>query len=164
MAFMNICKALIIVASCAVTCLAQGSGPTSHDQESLLKTTQAIRDAFGRGDVPAIVALHHPDVIKYFGGTNVVNGRASLEKGLTAMFQNSRLEFVENKVESTVFLGDTAVEVSLFAIKAIPKAGGPPVISRGRAMVVYVRSTASPTGWASLREMAQAAPPPEVQP
>jgi hypothetical protein len=50
------------------------------------------------------------------------------------------------------------------AIKAIPKAGGPPVISRGRAMVVYVRSADSPTGWASLREMAQAAPPPENQP
>jgi ketosteroid isomerase-like protein len=129
----------------------------------LLKTTQAIRDAFGRGDVPAIVALHHPDVVKYFGGTNIVDGRASLEKGLTAMFRNTRMEFVENKVESTVFLGDTAVEVSIFAIKAIPKSGGPPVISRGRAMVVYVRSKDSPTGWASIREMAQAAPP-EGQP
>ncbi len=33
-----------------------------------------------------------------------------------------------------------------------------PTISRGRAMVVYVRYKDSPTGWASIREMAQAAP------
>ena len=160
---MNTFKALIILTSCAVTCAAQAAEPTARDRESLLKTTQAIRDAFGRGDVPAILALHHPDVVKYFGGTNVVDGRASLEKGLTATFQNTRLEFVENKVESTLFLGDTAVEVSIFAIKAIPQSGGPPVTSRGRAMVIYVRSKDSPTGWASIREMAQAAPP-ENQP
>jgi len=33
-----------------------------------------------------------------------------------------------------------------------------PTISRGRAMVVYVRYKDSPTGWASIREMAQTAP------
>jgi ketosteroid isomerase-like protein len=53
--------------------------------------------------------------------------------------------------------GDTAIEQSVFTIRSTPKAGGAPVIFKGRAMVVYVRYAKSPTGWASLREMIQPA-------
>jgi ketosteroid isomerase-like protein len=74
------------------------------------------------------------------------------------MFRNSKMEFVENRVESTLFEGDTAVETSIFAIKVTFKDGRPSSVSRGRAMVVYIKSPASPTGWVSIREMAQAAP------
>lgn len=144
-----------LLVSLIVFCSANSSRFVTDDREALLKTTQAIRDAFGRADVPAIVALHHPDVVKAFGPNNYVNGREALEKGLTQMFQSTRLEFVENRVQSIIFNGDTAIETSIFSIKAIPKNGGTPTISRGRAMVVYVRYKASPTGWASIREMTQ---------
>jgi ketosteroid isomerase-like protein len=117
-----------------------------------------IRDAFRRGDIPAILALHHPDVVKYFGGNRVVKGRVALEKGLAETFKSSRFEFVENKIESTVFNGETAIETSIFSIKVTPKNGGQPTFGRGRSMVVYVRYNDSPFGWVSLREMAQAAP------
>jgi ketosteroid isomerase-like protein len=133
-------------------------GNTAEDRASLLKTTAAIRDAFARGDVKAIVALHDPAIVKYFGGSNVVVGRENLETGLKEMFRNSTMEFVENQVESTLFHGDTAVETSIFAIRVSFRDGRPPVVSRGRAMVVYVKSKTSPTGWASIREMAQSAP------
>jgi len=135
-----------------------GFGETAEDRASLLKTTAAIRSAFARGDVEAIGALHDPRVVKYFGGSNVVLGRENLIKGLIETFKNSKMEFIENRVESTLFLGDTAVETSIFAIRVTFKDGRPPIVSRGRAMVVYVRSASSPTGWASIREMAQAAP------
>lgn len=131
---------------------------STADRESLQKTTEAIRTGFARGDVAAIVALHHPQVMKWFGGDNVVQSRSDLEQGLKEMFRASRLEFVENQTESIIFNGETAVETSLFSIKATPKNGGKPTLSRGRAMVVYIRYKASPTGWASLREMAQAPP------
>lgn len=134
------------------------SGGSTADRQSLERTTQAIRDAFARGDVAAIVALHRPDVMKYFGGTNVVNGRQELEDGLIKTFGAVKMEFVDHRLESLVFLGDTAVETSLFTIRTTPKAGGNPTIARGRAMVVYVKSEDSPTGWQSVREMAQAAP------
>jgi ketosteroid isomerase-like protein len=137
---------------------AQIQPPTAADRLALARTTQAIRDAFARGDVDAIVALHHPDVIKYFGGKNVVTGRAELRKGLIATFKNVRMEFAGNKVESTVFNGSTAIETSIFTFRVIPKNGGESTLSRGRSMVVYVRYKDSPTGWASIREMAQAAP------
>ena len=84
---------------------------------------------FRRGDVPAILALHHPDVIKYFGGDNVVKGRAALGKGLSASFKTSKWEFVENRIESTVFNGEAAVEVGIFTIKIIPKNGAKPVFA-----------------------------------
>src|ERR1700744_706004 len=128
------------------------------DRASLARTTKAIRDAFARGDVEAIVRLHHPDVIKYFGGKNVVNGRAELRKGLIATFRNARMEFAGNTVESTLFNGPTAIETSIFTFRMIPKNGGKPTLSKGRSMVLYVKDKDSPTGWVSIREMAQAAP------
>ncbi|HVV27717.1 MAG TPA: DUF4440 domain-containing protein [Rhizomicrobium sp.] len=134
------------------------SGGSRADRQSLEHTTQAIRDGFARGDVAAIVALHRPDVVKYFGGTNVVTGRQELQRGLSKTFRNVKMEFVEHRLESMVFLGDTAVETSIFTIKTTPKAGGRPTLARGRAMVVYVKSKESPTGWQSIREMTQAAP------
>ena len=138
--------------------LGQNVSDTSGYRKSLERTTATIRDAFGREDISAIVALHHPDVVKYFGGSNVVKGRAALEKGLVEMFRSSRMEFIDNKVESLIFAGDVAIETSIFTIRSTRKDGGEPAVSRGRAMVVYVRYKESPTGWASVREMAQAAP------
>ena len=135
-----------------------GYGETAEDRASLLKTTAALRDAFARGDVDAIVALHDPAIVKYFGGSNVVLGIKDLKKGLRETFENAKMEFIGNQVESTQFLGDTAVETSIFTMRMTFKDGRPPTVSRGRAMVVYVRSASSPTGWASIREMAQAAP------
>ncbi len=134
------------------------SGGSRADRLSLERTTQAIRDGFARGDVAAVVALHHPEVVKYFGGANVVNGRQELQRGLVKTFRNVKMEFVEHRLESMVFLGDTAVETSIFTIKTTPKTGGSPTLGHGRAMVVYVKSKESPTGWQSIREMAQAAP------
>ncbi|RBL91672.1 YybH family protein [Chitinophaga flava] len=128
------------------------------DIASLKKTTQAIRDAFARGDVAALVKFHHPHVIKYFGGNNVVDGRQALEKGLVEMFRTARMEFVDHKLESLVIHDGTAVETSIFTIKVTPKNGEPPTLSHGRAMVVYVRDKDNPSEWVSIREMAQAAP------
>jgi ketosteroid isomerase-like protein len=137
---------------------AQSSG-TAADRAGLLRTTTAIRDAFGRGDIDAILALHHPDVIKYFGGNTVVKGREGLRQQLSGWLANNKVEFLENTVESTVFNGSTAIETSLYAIKSVPKNGDSAVFVRGRSMVVFVKYPASPTGWVSLREVTQEAPP-----
>jgi len=147
---------LIIAACFFYSCHTSPTGIAYR--QSLVKTTAAIRDAFGRGDVPAILALHHPDVVKYFGGKNVVKGRIALGKGLTETFKSSKFEFVENKIESTVFNGETAVETGIFTIKVTPKNGGQSTYAHGRSMVVYVRYNDSPFGWVSIREMVQAAP------
>lgn len=53
--------------------------------------------------------------------------------------------------------GDTAIEVSSFAIKGTPKEGDKPFLFKGRAMVVYVRYKKGPTGLASIREVIQPA-------
>jgi ketosteroid isomerase-like protein len=139
-------------------CTCPGPNGSLQDQESLKKTTKAIRDAFARGDVEGVLALHHPDVIKYFGGNNVTKGREAMRKGLVEMFENQKIEFSENTVESTFFNGGTAVETSIFEFKSTPKNGGPPSFARGRSMVTYIKYNDSPTGWASIREMAQGAP------
>ena len=71
--------------------------------------------------------------------------------------QRFNLEWKENRVESILIQGDTAVEQTVFAIKGTPKNGGEPFLFKGRAQVVYVRYKRSPTGWASIREIIQPA-------
>ncbi|WPV00804.1 nuclear transport factor 2 family protein [Mucilaginibacter sp. cycad4] len=128
------------------------------DKIALEKTKAAFVTAFAHSDVKALVALHHPDIVKYFGGSNVVTGRAELAKGLTAMFRTSKMELIQNQVESTAFNGNTIIETCIFAFRATPVNGGKSTIGRGRSMTVFVRYKDSPYGWVSIREMAQAAP------
>ena len=105
-----------------------------------------------------MVQLHHPEVMKFFGGSNIVSGEAGLRKQLTNIFHYAKVEFVKNDIESTVFDGSTAIETSLYGIRTIPKNGDSTRTFYGRSMVVYVRYKGSPTGWASLREMTQETP------
>jgi ketosteroid isomerase-like protein len=128
-------------------------------KDSLDKATAAIRSAFEKGDATLVAQLHSPDVIKYFGGNNVIIGRDAVEKGTRDWFQNSKVEFIENTVENTAFTGKVAIQTVIFSIKTTPKDGGNPTISRGRSMVIYIQDKSSPTGWLTLREIAQEAPP-----
>jgi ketosteroid isomerase-like protein len=131
---------------------------SKDDQESLRKTGDAIRAAFAQGDIDAVMAYHHPDVIKALAPDRYLVGREAVRADLKGTFSNFKLEFVDNRVESTLFHGGTAVEESLFTIRSTPLAGGAPSVFRGRSMVVYVRDRRSPTGWASIREIIQPAP------
>ena len=137
---------------------AQISNGTEEEMKSLGRHIAGLGEAFAKGDAAAVANLHHPDVVKYFGGNNVVTGRDALQKGAESWFKNATVEFIENIVESTVFNGETAIQTCIFSIKNTPKNGGKPEISRGRSMVIYIRDKDSPTGWLSLREMTQAAP------
>jgi ketosteroid isomerase-like protein len=128
-------------------------------KQSLEKATAAIRSAFEKGDAALVARLHSPDVIKYFGGSNVIIGRDAVEKGAREWFQNSKVEFIENTVENTEFVGQIAIQTSIFSIKTTPKDGGKPSIGRGRSMVIYIQDKDSPTGWLTLREFVQEAPP-----
>jgi ketosteroid isomerase-like protein len=160
----------LLTAACrAVPCvlLTTGSGQSTtpvhpylgspEQRESLKQTGDAIRAAFARGDVPGILAYHHPDVIKALSYQKYFNGIKALRLDLLATLQSVQLEFIDNQLENTFFQGETAVEDSLFTIKITPKAGGASSIFKGRSMVVYVRYAQSPTGWASIREIVQPA-------
>ena len=149
---------LFIMALFSIHVNGQKINDSAADRASLDKATAAIREAFQKGDAALVAKLHSPDIVKYFGGNNVVVGRAALEKGLKDWFQQAKVEFIENTVESTVFNGRIAIQTGIFAIKTIPKDGTKPGIGRGRSMVVYIRDESSPTGWLSLREMTQSAP------
>jgi ketosteroid isomerase-like protein len=128
-------------------------------RQSLDKATAAIRKAFENGDAVLVGQLHSPNVIKYFGSNNVVVGRDAVEKQARDWFQSSKVEFIENTVENTVFVGNIAIQTVIFSIKTTPKNGGKSSIGRGRSMVIYIQDKTSPTGWLSLREIAQEAPP-----
>lgn len=128
-------------------------------RQSLDKATAVIRNAFEKGDAALVRQLHSLDVIKYFGGNNVIVGRDAVEKGARDWFQNSKVEFIENTVENTEFIEKIAIQTVIFSIKTTPKNGGEPSIGRGRSMVIYIQDKSSPTGWLTVREIAQEAPP-----
>lgn len=150
---------LLIIAFFSTRVYSQDITDTATLRQSLEKATAAIRAAFEKGDAALVAQLHSPDVIKYFGGNNVVVGRDAVEKGAREWFQNSKVEFIENTVENTEFIGKIAIQTSIFAIKTTPKDGGKPSVGRGRSMVIYIQDKSSPTGWLTLREFVQEAPP-----
>ena len=132
-------------------------GQSNADRESLEKTSEAIRTAFARGDLDTIMAYHHPDVIKALSFHKYLVGREAVAEDLRKTLQQFKLEFEENRVESLLIQGDTAIEQTVFAIKSTPKSRGESYLFRGRTQVVYVRYQKSPTGWASIREIIQPA-------
>jgi ketosteroid isomerase-like protein len=150
---------LCIAVLFSINAYAQDNADSVALRQSLDKATAAIRDAYSRGDATMVGRLHSPNVIKYFGGDNVLRGRDAVEKQAREWFKTSKVEFVENTVESTCFVGNVAIQTVIFSIKSTPKHGGAPSIARGRSMVIYVQDKSSPTGWLSLREIAQEAPP-----
>ena len=150
---------LLIIAFFSTGAYSQEINDTTSLLQSLEKATAAIRSAFEKGDAALVGQLHSPDVIKYFGGNNVIVGRDAVEKGAREWFQNSKVGFIENTVENTEIVGKIAIQTSIFSIKTTPKDGGKSSTGRGRSMVVYIQDKNSPTGWLTLREFVQEAPP-----
>lgn len=148
--------ALLAVAAYGPQALAQNAG-TNADRAAVTRTGDEIRAGFAGSDVDAILKYHHPNVEKWLSPTSHTVGRDALRAELVETFKSVQLTFADNRVESTLFVGDTAVEVSTFTIHVTPKDGSAPADVKGRAMVVYVRSAQSPTGWLSMREMIQPA-------
>ncbi len=91
---------------------------------SLDKATAAIRKAFENGDAVLVGQLHSPNVIKYFGGNNVIVGRDAVEKGARDWFQSSKVEFIKNTVENTVFVGNIAIQTLIFQLRRHRKMEG----------------------------------------
>jgi len=114
------------------------------DRDSLTKTSILLRAAFSKGDVNGIMAFHHPDVIKALDYNNYQVGAAAVRAGIKATLENYHLEFIDNKVESLIINGNTAIEQTLFAIKGTPKSRGKPFIFKGRTIVVYLRYIKAP--------------------
>jgi ketosteroid isomerase-like protein len=131
------------------------------DQAAIEKTNLAVRAAFARGDVDTIMLYHHPEVNKALAWDKYLVGRDAVAADLRATFQNYRLEFLEDKTESLRIQGDTAIQQDVVLIKGTPKQDGKPFLFRGRALVILVRYEKSPTGWATIHEMIQPAPPDE---
>ncbi len=156
---MKIIFQLAAILFLSVNAFSQEITDTVALRQSLDKATSAIRKAFENGDAVLVAQLHSPNVIKYFGGNHVIVGRDAVEKQARDWFQSSKVEFIENTVENTVFVGNIAIQTVIFSIQTTPKNGGKSSIGRGRSMVIYIQDKTSPTGWLSLREIAQEAPP-----
>jgi ketosteroid isomerase-like protein len=148
---------LLLAISLSTAAAGQSADPKG-DKAAIDKTSEAVRAAFARGDVPAILSYHHPDVTKALAYDKYLVGRGALEADLRSTFENYTLEFLQNDVELLSIHGDIATEQILFSVKGTPKRGGAPFLFKGRTMLILVRYDKSPTGWVTLREIVQPAP------
>ena len=148
----NFVISILLFTSCSSTKNIVGS---DKDRKALEQTSIGIRSAFAKEDIPAILSYHHPKVKKALGYKHLINGREELQKDLEGTFANVKLTWLENNVESLLFHNNTAIEMTAFTIEVTPKNGNKPFISKGRAMIVYIKSKQSPSGWSSIRELVQ---------
>ena len=147
---------LIVLLAFALMMLATSVAQSSQaDEAALDKTDAAVRAAFAAGDLDAIRRYHHPDVVKALSPGALLVGRDAVVKEIAGSLKSAHLEFVESKIESSLVMGDAAVRIFHFTIRATPITCGPPSTFTGRSMVVYARSKESPTGWATIRELVQ---------
>lgn len=147
----------LAVMLCLLLVSCQSSPDEAVIRQDILDHGQTIRDAFAAGDLEKIKSLHHPEVKKALGYSDIKDNRVEVMEGLEGTLANFSLEFLKNDVESILIEDDLAIEQSKFSIKGTPKAGGEPFIFSGRTMVTYVRYNESPTGWATIREIIQVA-------
>ena len=82
---------LLIIVLFSTNTHSQDITDTTVLKQSLEKATAVIRSAFEKGDAALVAQLHSPNVIKYFGGNNVIIGRDAIEKGAREWFQNTKI-------------------------------------------------------------------------
>jgi len=129
-----------------------------NDTKSFEKLRKELGDAFISGDTQIVSAYHHPDVVKALSYDKLIFGRNAVVTEFANTAQYYSLAFVEHKIESFEIHGNTATEISSFTVKGTPKnTDSKPFIFRGRSMVVYIRYSESPAGWALYRETVQPA-------
>jgi ketosteroid isomerase-like protein len=110
---------------------------------------------FAGGDLDRIRLFHDPDVVKSLSPGTFLVGRDAVVAAIAANLKNARLEFTESKTESSLVMGDSAVRIFHFTLRATPLSGGQSSSFSGRSMVVYRRTKESPTGRATIRELVQ---------
>src|SRR5690349_25103579 len=128
------------LAVCFIACffVSPASADDQTDRAAIEKTSEAVRAAFFRGDIPAILSYHHPDVTKALAYNKYLVGRSALEADLRSTFENYSLEFLQNDVEILSIYGDIAIQHILFSVKGTPKKGGSPFLFKVRTMLILV--------------------------
>lgn len=125
------------------------------EEKEIINHGKIIRKAFTEEDIKILEQTHHPDVIKAIAYNNLQKGRNEVLKGLKETLKNYKLEFIKNEIESIFIKNSVAVEQTVFIIKGLSKNSTDTFTFSGRTMVTYIKSSNSPTGWVTIREIIQ---------
>ena len=126
------------------------------DLDAIAATRRAVFSAYRRGDVETMMAHFHPDVIQIPAFDKVLVGidavRANYEAAL-ALFDI----VLKDALENMEVAGDVATSHGTYTVTLTPKSGAAAIQRAGRYLVLMRRHAASPTGWATWRELVQPA-------
>lgn len=132
-------------------------GAAKDDVAAIKHMGQIVQQAFRDQDIDTILKYHHPEVRKVFSWENYQIGHKGMRGALEDLFENYQVEFRNEGLgpPNLEVLGDSAVMIRDFVLVAVPKHDKVEAFEyKGRTMIVFVRSSESPTGWVTFREMA----------
>lgn len=132
-------------------------GSVEDDLAAIGETGRIVQRAFLEQDIETILKFHHPEVRKVFSWENYQIGRDDMRAALAGLFSDYEVAFNNEGLgpANIEILGDTAVMIRDFVLLGKPKRGELEAFEyKGRTMLVFVRSSDSPTGWVTFREMA----------
>ena len=126
---------LTVVAVTTVAALAQGRGADGNVRAAIEAGNKKFADAAVKGDAAAIASLYTPDAEAFPPNSDIVKGRAAIQKMWQGVLASGvgGAELNTSEVESA---GDIAYEVGTYAMKS--KDGK--VLDRGKYVVVWKRA------------------------
>jgi uncharacterized protein (TIGR02246 family) len=153
---------LLVCLVLALAAAAAAAEPPKADpaRAALEKAGKDFSDAFGRGDVAAIANMYAEDAIAFPPESDMVKGRAAIEK-LWKDFRDTGAKSVEFEIVDVVSSGNLAAETG-YATLHVQPAGHAAATEKVKYVVVWKKG---PAGWQLYRDiwnsMASAAPVPK---
>ncbi len=117
--------------------------------------------AFKANDVNGVVALYAPDAVGYFPGMAAVSGENGIRAAFEGMMSGNNVQDAKFFDRHSKTSGNVSVGWGRFELTLVPKAGGAPIVMKGRFTDVVERRNGK---WLYIVDHASDEPPPAPAP
>jgi uncharacterized protein (TIGR02246 family) len=114
------------------------SPAASTDSAPINEIRTKFQAAYNAGDAAAVAALYADDGVTQPDHAPAVSGKANIEKAMQEAFSQAAMNIAITPTDTEVN-GDVAHEHGTFTTTVTPKAGGAPMTSEGKYLVIIER-------------------------
>ena len=122
----------------ALSACASAQKPTGGDRARITAIEDRIRAAFAAGNAEGVAAEYTEDALLLPQGAPAVSGRAAIADLYRTVFKDYRCE-LKTEIEEVEIAGDWAFVRGRLQSTVTPKAGGDPMVSRGKYLAIVRR-------------------------
>lgn len=113
--------------------------------------------AFKRGDANALRALYADDAVQLNPNLPAWEGAEAIRQGFTGFFHTMTVSEASFTTRDVLISGTMAVERGNYALRLVPRDGGPEVSDRGKYLTVWMRQQDG--SWKIVRDISNPDPP-----